>query len=196
MKCDYLKTARPVKREDLSKVTETVAQMIENVRDRGDEAVIEYTRKLDKIDRKELRITPEEFAQARKELSPSLMEDMQFGINQVRMFAQAQRDAIGNVDLEITPGIHLGHRVVPISDVGAYIPGGRYPILSAAQMLIIPARVAGFPESSAVPLREKTGRCIQLFCMQPRSQVWMNSTVSVVSRRSRQWLTGQRVSDR
>ncbi len=143
MKCDYLKTARPVKREDLSKVTETVAQMIENVRDRGDEAVIEYTRKLDKIDRKELRITPEEFAQARKELSPSLMEDMQFGINQVRMFAQAQRDAIGNVDLEITPGIHLGHRVVPISDVGAYIPGGRYPILSAAQMLIIPARVAG-----------------------------------------------------
>ncbi len=124
MKCDYLKTARPVKREDLSKVTETVAQMIENVRDRGDEAVIEYTRKLDKIDRKELRITPEEFAQARKELSPSLMEDMQFGINQVRMFAQAQRDAIGNVDLEITPGIHLGHRVVPISDVGAYIPGG------------------------------------------------------------------------
>ncbi len=139
----YLKTAKPAKPEDLSKVTEIVAEMIDNVRKNGDGAVIEYTKKLDGIDRKNLKITREEFAQARKMLSPSLIEDMQFGIAQVRMFAQAQRDAIREIDVEISPGIHLGHRIVPIANVGAYIPGGRYPILSAAQMLIIPARVAG-----------------------------------------------------
>jgi sulfopropanediol 3-dehydrogenase len=143
MNLKYLKTAKPAKPEDLSQVRETVEQMIESVREKGDAAVIEYTRKLDGIERKDLRISKEEFAQARKELSPSLKEDMQFGINQVRSFARAQREAMKEIDIEISPGIHLGHRIVPISDVGAYIPGGRYPILSAAQMLVIPARVAG-----------------------------------------------------
>jgi histidinol dehydrogenase/sulfopropanediol 3-dehydrogenase len=139
----YLKTAKPAKPEDLSQVVETVAKMIDDVRRNGDAALIEYTKKLDGIDRKNIKISADEFATARKELSPSLKEDMQFGVNQVRNFAKAQREALSEIDVEIYPGIHLGHRLVPIANVGAYIPGGRYPILSAAQMLIIPARVAG-----------------------------------------------------
>jgi histidinol dehydrogenase/sulfopropanediol 3-dehydrogenase len=143
MDLKYVKTAKPAKAEDLSRVRETVEQMIEMVRTKGDEAIIEYTKKLDGVDRKELRISETEFEQAEKELSPSLKEDMQFGINQVRSFAKAQKESMKEIEVEISPGIHLGHRMVPVSDVGAYIPGGRYPILSAAQMLIIPARVAG-----------------------------------------------------
>ncbi len=143
MELKYLKTAKAAKAEDLTQVTETVARMIEHVRAQGDSAVVEYTKQLDGIERTDLRIGEEEFAQARRELSPTLMEDMRFGIHQIRSFAKAQLEAVREIDVEITPGIHLGHRIVPIADVGAYIPGGRYPILSAAQMLVIPARVAG-----------------------------------------------------
>ncbi len=143
MAIKYLKEAKPAKAEDLSAVRETVSQMIEQVRLRGDEAVLEYTKKLDGIERKNVRISEQEFASARRELSDTLKEDIQFGINQVRSFAKAQRETMSELEVEVSPGIHLGHRIVPISDVGAYIPGGRYPILSAAQMLIIPAKVAG-----------------------------------------------------
>lgn len=143
MSLTYVKHATPVKPEDLSQVRETVEQMIEKVRREGDAALIAYTKQLDGVELEKLRIGEEEFLQARKEMSPSLIEDMQFGINQIRAFARAQREAMKEIEVEISPGIHLGHRLVPISDVGAYIPGGRYPILSAAQMLIIPARVAG-----------------------------------------------------
>ncbi len=158
MNCTYLKSAKPAKAEDLSQVVDTVAQMIENVRRNGDAAVIEYTKKLDGIDRKNLKITPEEFASARRELSASLKEDMQFGVNQVRNFAKAQRDALSEIESEIYPGIHLGHRLVPIANVGAYVPGGRYPILSAAQMLIIPARVAGVSRIIACTPPRKDGK--------------------------------------
>jgi sulfopropanediol 3-dehydrogenase len=143
MAYQYLKSAKPSKPEDQRKLTEEVANIIQKVRSEGDAAVIELTKKFDGIERKSLRVTEEEFAAARKAVPLSLKEDMKFGINQIRNFAQAQRNSLSEFETEIYPGIHLGHRLVPIANVGAYIPGGRYPILSAAQMLIIPARVAG-----------------------------------------------------
>nr|MCC5640965.1 histidinol dehydrogenase [Nostoc sp. CHAB 5844] len=64
----------------------------------------------------------------------------------VRSFAQAQRDTILPLDVEPLPGLHLGHRIIPIARVGAYVPGGRYPLLSAPIMTIVPAKVAGCDE--------------------------------------------------
>jgi sulfopropanediol 3-dehydrogenase len=139
----YLKTARPTKIEDLSQVRETVANLITKVKNEGDAAVYELTKKFDGVDRKQLKVSEEEFFAARKEVPYTLKEDILFGINQIRNFAKAQRDSISEFETEIYPGIHLGHRIVPIENVGAYVPGGRYPILSAAQMLIVPAKVAG-----------------------------------------------------
>ena len=143
MAYQYLKSAKPSKVEDQNQLSATVAGIIQKVRSEGDAAVVELTKKFDGIDRKGLKITEEEFAIARKAVPLTLKEDIKFGINQIRNFAKAQRASLSEVDLEIYPGIHLGHRLVPIANVGAYVPGGRYPILSAAQMLIMPAKVAG-----------------------------------------------------
>lgn len=143
MAYQYLKTAKPSKAEDQSQLTETVAGIIQKVRAEGDAAVFELTRKFDGIERKVLKITDEEFAAARNEIPLTLKEDIKFGINQIRNFAKAQRGSLSEFEEEIYPGIHLGQRLVPVANVGAYVPGGRYPILSAAQMLIVPAKVAG-----------------------------------------------------
>lgn len=143
---EYLKSAIPQTPEDLSQVVETAAEVIEKVRREGDGALYELTEKYDRCKLKQLAVSEEDFAAAEKELPRTLKEDMDFGINQVINFAKAQRETLAQLDdAEIYPGIHLGHRIVPVGNVGAYVPGGRYPILSAAQMLVIPAKVAGVP---------------------------------------------------
>lgn len=142
---EYLKTAVPKTPEDLRETSETVAQLIQKVRDEGDTAIYELTEKFDKIKQDHLVVTEDELLMAEKEIPLTLKEDMDFGINQIRNFAKAQRDSLQEVDAEIYPGIHLGHRIIPLSSAGAYVPGGRYPILSATQMLVIPAKVAGVP---------------------------------------------------
>jgi len=143
MAYEYLKEAKPAKAEDLSNLRETVSDLILQVRNGGDEAVYELAKKFDKIDRRTLKVSEEEFYNARKEVPLTLKEDINFGINQIRNFAKAQRDSLSEFEAEIYPGIHLGHRLIPVENVGTYVPGGRYPILSAAQMLIVPAKVAG-----------------------------------------------------
>ena len=143
MAYQYLKTAKPSKAEDQSQLTEIVTGIIQKVRAGGDSAVAELTKKFDGIERKVIKVTEEEFAAARNEVPLTLKEDIKFGINQIRNFAKAQRGSLSEFENEIYPGIHLGQRLVPIANVGAYVPGGRYPILSAAQMLIVPAKVAG-----------------------------------------------------
>lgn len=143
MAYQYLKSATPKKPEDQNQLTDVVAGIIQKVRAEGDAAVFELTKKFDGIERRDLKITEEEFETARNEVPLTLKEDMKFGINQIKNFAKAQLASLSEFEQEIYPGIHLGQRLVPIANVGAYVPGGRYPILSAAQMLIIPAKVAG-----------------------------------------------------
>ncbi len=141
----YLKEAVPVSAQEVQNLQESVAEMIQNVRSNGDKALFEMTKAFDKVDLSALKITEEDFYEAEKKVPLTLKEDMKFGVNQVRSFAIAQRESLSEFEKEFTPGIHMGHRIVPLSAVGCYIPGGRYPILSAAQMLIIPAKVAGVP---------------------------------------------------
>jgi sulfopropanediol 3-dehydrogenase len=90
----YLKTARPTKIEDLSQVRDTVSNLIAKVKNEGDAAVYELTKKFDGVDRKQLKVSEEEFFAARKEVPYTLKEDILFGINQIRNFAKAQRDSI------------------------------------------------------------------------------------------------------
>jgi histidinol dehydrogenase/sulfopropanediol 3-dehydrogenase len=72
--------------------------------------------------------------------------DTEFAIANVRTFAEAQLGTILPLEIETLPGVHLGHRVIPIERVGCYVPGGRYPLLSAPIMTIVPAKVAGVDE--------------------------------------------------
>jgi len=79
-------------------------------------------------------------------LDPQTKADTELAIDNVRAFAQAQLKTILPLEIELRPGLHLGHRVIPVARVGAYVPGGRYPLLSAPIMTIVPAKVAGCPE--------------------------------------------------
>src|ERR671920_954102 len=87
-----------------------------------------------------------ERAEAVRNLDPQTRQDTEFAIERVRAFAQAQLGTILPLELEALPGLNLGHRVIPIKSIGAYVPGGRYPLLSAPIMTIVPAKVAGCEE--------------------------------------------------
>jgi sulfopropanediol 3-dehydrogenase len=127
-------------------VADTVAEVIAAVRARGDEAVREYAAKFDRSDRAAFEVTAEEADAAVAALDPQTRADTEFAIQNVRAFAEAQLATLRPLDVEIRPGVHMGHRVIPIERVGAYVPGGRFPLLSAPIMTIVPAKVAGVDE--------------------------------------------------
>lgn len=157
MALEYLKKAVPQTAADIKKLQDTVAALIQEVRDGGDEAVRAMTKRFDGIELGDFRVTEDEFLAAEKALPRTLKEDMDFAMNQVRSFAQAQRDTLHNLDVEVGEGIHLGHRIVPVSSAGAYVPGGRYPIIASCQMLVCPASVAGVKRIAAVTPPQKSG---------------------------------------
>jgi len=127
-------------------VEQTVKEVLAAVRARGDAAVREFSERFDGAAPDMLEISREERLAAVAGLDPQTRADTEFAIERVRAFVQAQRDTILPLEIEALPGLHLGHRVIPIRRIGAYVPGGRYPLLSAALMTIIPAKVAGCDE--------------------------------------------------
>lgn len=131
---------------DNASVEGLVAEIIADVRERGDAAVQDYSRKFDAADLAIFEVTPQEREQALAELDPQTRADTEFAIGNVRKFAEAQLATILPLEIELRPGLHLGHRVIPIERVGCYVPGGRYPLLSAPIMTIVPAKVAGCDE--------------------------------------------------
>lgn len=128
---------------DTASIEQTVKEIIANVRKRGDAAVREYSIAFDKADVAQFEVTEEEKLKAVADLDPQTREDTEFAIANVRKFAEAQLSTILPLEVETLPGLHLGHRVIPIETVGCYVPGGRYPLLSAPVMTIVPAKVAG-----------------------------------------------------
>lgn len=131
---------------DNREIEATVRDIIAAVRTRGDAAVREYGKAFDKVDIDAFEVTSEERAEAVRNLDPQTRKDTEFAIERVRAFAKAQLATMLPLDIEALPGLNLGHRVIPIRTVGAYVPGGRYPLLSAPIMTIVPAKVAGCEE--------------------------------------------------
>lgn len=134
---------------DNSGVEATVKAILADVAARGDEAVRDYSLKFDKAEVTVLEVTMTEREAAVAALDPQTRADTYFAIHNVTAFAKAQLATILPLEVEILPGVHLGHRVIPIERVGCYVPGGRYPLLSAPVMTIVPARVAGVKEVMA-----------------------------------------------
>jgi sulfopropanediol 3-dehydrogenase len=123
--------------------TETVSRMLLDLEKHGMDAVRRYSSKFDKWDPKSFELTSTEIDQAIARVSPEVIADTDFCQNNVRRFAQAQLKTMSSLEVEIRPGVILGHRHIPVNSVGSYIPGGRYPMFGSAQMSIIPAKVAG-----------------------------------------------------
>lgn len=116
------------------------------MRERGDAALRDYSAKFDKTTPDKFEVSEHEIVSALAGLDPQTRKDSEFAIAQVKRFAQAQLATMQPLEIETLPGVHLGHRIIPIQTVGCYVPGGRYPILSAPVMSIVPAVVAGCDE--------------------------------------------------
>jgi len=120
--------------------------VLQDVREHGDAAVRRYAMEFDRTDLARFEVTQAERQAAVDGMEHQTRADTEFAIENVRRFAQAQLATILPLDVEPLPGLHLGHRVIPIERVGAYVPGGRFPLLSAPIMTIVPGKVAGCDE--------------------------------------------------
>ena len=143
---EYIKAPQPIPAADDERVRETVAQIRRDVAARGDAAMRDYGKQFDGVEVEDLRVSDADIEAARRACDDELLEGMQFAIERITAFARAQLATLQPLEIEVLPGIHLGHRLIPLQRVGAYVPGGRYPLLSAPLMAIIPAKVAGVDE--------------------------------------------------
>ena len=130
-------------------VRATVENVINDVRTRGDEAVREYSKKFDNYAPESFLLTAEQLSEIMARVPQQVIDDITFVQKQVRFMAQKQLESLTDFEIETMPGVLLGQKNVPIQAVGAYIPGGKYPLLASAHMTIITAKVAGVARVAA-----------------------------------------------
>ena len=143
----YLKNAKPDadKAADDAKTRAVVEATLADIEARGDAAVKELAEKFDGYTPESFRLSEEEIQALIAKVSPRDMEDIKFAQEQVRNFAQAQRDSMKDVEVETMPGVILGHKNIPVQSVGCYVPGGKFPMVASAHMSVLTASVAGVP---------------------------------------------------
>ena len=129
--------------EDDAKVRATVGGILADIKARGDAAVRELSIRFDKWDRQNFRLSEGEIQACLDQLTPRDLEDIRFAQTQVRNFAEHQKAALRDIEVETLPGVVLGHRNIPVNSVGCYVPGGKYPLLASAHMSVVTAKVAG-----------------------------------------------------
>ncbi|MCA3363138.1 MAG: histidinol dehydrogenase [Roseomonas sp.] len=129
--------------EDDAKVRATVEGILADIKARGDAAVRELSIRFDKWDRQHFRLSEGEIQTCLDQLTPRDLEDIRFAQAQVRNFAEHQKAALRDIEVETLPGVVLGHRNIPVNSVGCYVPGGKYPLLASAHMSVVTAKVAG-----------------------------------------------------
>jgi sulfopropanediol 3-dehydrogenase len=126
-----------------TKVRQTVESILAEVKTNGDAAIRDLSKRFDKWEPKDFRLTPAEIEAAIAQVSKRDLEDIKFAQAQVRNFAQKQRDSMQDIEVETLPGVVLGHKHIPVNAIGCYVPGGRYPMVASAHMSIVTAKVAG-----------------------------------------------------
>ncbi|MFI7314672.1 histidinol dehydrogenase [Streptomyces hygroscopicus] len=136
------RTSRP-------EIVETVAEVIADVRAHGDAAVRRWSQKFDQWNPPSFRLGPDEIAAVVSSVPETVLDDLRFAQQQVRGFAQAQRDSLTDFEVETLPGVFLGQRNIPVGASGAYVPGGRYPLTASAHMTVLTAKVAGVERVAA-----------------------------------------------
>jgi sulfopropanediol 3-dehydrogenase len=138
---------KPLSREAVARqdvvVRDSVERIINDIASRGDAAVRDYAIKFDGLDRQSYRLSDDEVASCVKRLSAVEIDDIKFAQAQVRNFAERQLECLKELEVETLPGVILGHKNTPVDAVGCYVPGGKYPLLAAAHMSVLTARVAG-----------------------------------------------------
>lgn len=139
----YLKKAKQPPKEDMARVRETVREIIGKVRTEGEAGVRYYSGKFDNWSPKSFRVSADEMKAVKSQLSSAMVADIDFCQAQIRNFAAEQMKRLVGFEIETVPGVFLGQKVIPVASSGAYVPGGRYPMLASAHMTVITPKVAG-----------------------------------------------------
>lgn len=129
--------------ESNKKVQTIVEDIIADIEKNGDQAVRNYSETFDKWTPESFRLSKEQIAACYSELDEQVISDIKWAQDQVRNFAQIQRDSMKDVEVETIPGVTLGHKHIPMESVGCYVPGGKYPLVASAHMSVVTAKVAG-----------------------------------------------------
>ena len=139
----------PERAIDHDAVAKVVEEIVSAVAADGDAAVRRASARLDGWEPRSFRLAEDEIAAAVARVPAEVLDDIAFCQEQVRAFARAQRATLTDLEVETLPGVRLGHRHIPVRSVGAYVPGGRYPMVASAHMSIVTAKVAGVERVAA-----------------------------------------------
>ena len=165
-------------------VRHVVGTVITDIRQRGDAAVREYSEKFDNWSPESFLLSQSGIDDAIASLPSQVIDDIRFVQEQVRNMAQRQKDSLEDFEIETLDGVFLGQKNVPISRAGAYIPGGKYPLLASAHMTIVTAKVAGVEEVIAMtpPLNGKVpAATIAAMHMAGADQIYLLGGVQAVA---------------
>ena len=164
---EFLKEAADASLDIPQDVTDSVREIVDTVREGGDEGVRELTRRFDDVERAALRVSDEEIAAAADDLPASAKRAIDNTIENVREFHEEQFSNLDGFEREFGDGVSLGTRLVPVERAGVYVPGGRKPLVAAPAMTIVPAEIAGVEKvvACAPPQADGSVQTAQLYAM-------------------------------
>ncbi len=155
---EFLKQAKPKVPQDRRKLEEAVREMLDRIAAGRDDEIRRYARELDRWERPDFRVTPDEIRAISSKLPETFKQDFEYCRRQVMEFAKRQLDTLKPLETEVSEGVTLGHKHIPVSSAGCYVPGGKYPLISSAIMSVGTARVAGVGHIVAcAPPRDANG---------------------------------------
>ncbi len=138
----FLKKAEKTAATGEQDVQATVRSILDEIEAGGEAKARDYARQFDKWEG-DILVSPEARAAAAERVPQKLKDDIRFAHDQVRRFAEAQRGALGDTEVELQPGLIAGHRNIPMAAAGCYVPGGRYSHVASAIMSVTTAKTAG-----------------------------------------------------
>ena len=141
----FLKEGRAPEQSDAdaADVQQTVRGILADIEARGDAALLELSRKFDDWAPETFRMSDAEIDACVRQLTPGQADDIRFAQTQIRNFAQHQKNALSDIEIETLPGVILGHKNMPVESVACYVPGGKFPLIASAHMSVVTAKVAG-----------------------------------------------------
>jgi len=166
------------------KVRATVEGMLNDVAEKGDAAVRNLSARLDKWSPANFKLSDEQIENIIAGLPQQVIDDITFAQTQIRNFAQRQREAIKDIEVETLPGVILGHKNIPVNSVGCYIPGGRYPMVASAHMSVLTAKVAGVKRVIACtpPINgEIPAATVAAMCMAGADEIYILGGVQAIA---------------
>lgn len=156
---EYIKRAPPQPPSVSQEIRDTVSRIISDVEREGITAVRRYSEKFDGWNPPSFRLSEREIEEGLSAVDPSIAHSIDFAIEQVKKFAELQRATLTDFEAETLPGVTLGQKQIPVNAVGAYVPGGRYPLMASAVMTVCVPKVAGVRRVVATaPIQRGTNR--------------------------------------